>query len=146
MSAMSGIGLAPDLATLFANANIADDIRFIKVCIRNGWSFVTRNRLQEAYYVSISTLPETLVFDLTVPVAGTFEDDLSHMERLDLLEDTVPAYILAKLAPSDWVLICYVPDSATVRDKVSAVQVCSLIQNDIYRHADALRFNSWFSY
>jgi twinfilin len=68
-----------------------------------------------------STLPETLVYDLTIPVGGPFEEDLGKIQTLTSLEDTVPAYILARLAPSDWVLVCYVPDSATVRDKVSVV-------------------------
>jgi len=96
MSATSGITVTPDLATLFANANTTEDFRFIKVSIRN----------------------ETLVHDLTVPVGGQFEDDLNQIQILGVLEDAVPAYILAKLAPSDWILVCYVPDSATVRDKM----------------------------
>jgi hypothetical protein len=69
----------------------------------------------------LSPLPETLVHDLTVPVGGPFEDDLVQIQTLDALEDAVPAYILARSAPSDWILVCYVPDSATVRDKVSIV-------------------------
>ena len=64
-------------------------------------------------------LTETLVHDLVVPVGGPFKDDLNQIQTLDVLEDAVPAYILAKLAPSDWILVCYVPDSATVRDKAS---------------------------
>lgn len=56
--------------------------------------------------------------DLTVPVGGPFTEDLGQIQILDVLEDAVPAYILAKFAPSDWVLVCYVPDSATIRDKM----------------------------
>ena len=66
-------------------------------------------------------LSETLVYDLTVPIGGLFEDDLDRIQTLDALEDNVPAFILARLAPSDWTLVCYVPDSATVRDKVSII-------------------------
>lgn len=119
MSATSGIAVTPDLATLFTDANITEDFRFIKVSIRNGRSFIVCSCWQEAY--ALSPHPETLVCDLTVPVGGKFEDDLSQIQILDLLEDAVPAYILAKLGPSDWILVCYVPDSATVRDKVSIV-------------------------
>lgn len=61
--------------------------------------------------------------DLTVPVGGPFTEDLGQIQILDVLEDAVPAYILAKFAPSDWVLVCYVPDSATIRDKVRIVRV-----------------------
>jgi twinfilin len=82
---------------------------------------VVRLLQSSARGLSYSTLPETLVHDLTVPVGGPFEEDLSQIQTLGALEDAVPAYILARLAPSDWVLVCYVPDSATVRDKVSIV-------------------------
>jgi twinfilin-like protein len=68
-----------------------------------------------------SPSPETLVQDLTVPVGGPFEDDLGRLQTLNALEETIPAYILARLAPSNWLLVCYVPDSATVRDKVSFI-------------------------
>ncbi|KAG5717977.1 Twinfilin [Termitomyces sp. T112] len=36
----------------------------------------------------------------------------------DVLQDNVPAYILAKVSPSDWLAISYVPESAKVRDKM----------------------------
>ncbi|RDB21542.1 Twinfilin [Hypsizygus marmoreus] len=96
MSATSGIGIAPDLASAFSNANLTNDVRFIKVSIAN----------------------ETLVHDLTIPVAGSFEDDLAFLQRPNVLEDSTPTYVLAKVAPSEWIAISYVPDSAKVRDKM----------------------------
>ena len=48
---------------------------------------------------------------------GTLSDDLSALESL--LEDAVPAYVLARLDGSaGWLLIDYVPDGSRVRDKV----------------------------
>ncbi|KAG5646698.1 hypothetical protein DXG03_002688 [Asterophora parasitica] len=96
MSAISGIAVDSQLASVFATANTDDDVRFIKVSIRN----------------------ESLVWDRTIPVAASFEDDLALLQAPDVLEDSVPAYILAKVAPSDWINISYVPDSAKVRDKM----------------------------
>lgn len=39
-----------------------------------------------------------------------------------ILEDNVPAYVLARLddPPSEWLVVYYVPDTAKVRDKVRA--------------------------
>ncbi|GLB35071.1 putative actin depolymerizing protein [Lyophyllum shimeji] len=96
MSAISGIGIAPQLASLFANANTSNDVRFIKVSIEN----------------------ELLVHQLTIPVTSSFEDDLKLLQAPGVLENDTPAYLLAKVAPSDWIAISYVPDSAKVRDKM----------------------------
>ncbi|KAF5386823.1 hypothetical protein D9615_001623 [Tricholomella constricta] len=96
MSATSGITVASHLASVFANANISSQVRFIKVSITN----------------------ESLTHDLTIPVSGTFEDDLRLLQSPDVLEDTIPAYLLAKVAQSNWITISYVPDSAKVRDKM----------------------------
>ncbi|KAG6850597.1 hypothetical protein H0H93_011265 [Arthromyces matolae] len=91
MSATSGISVNAQLAQTFAATN---DARFIKVSIQN----------------------EQLIHDLIIPAAASFEEDLSLLP--DILDDDVPAYILAKVAPSDWLAISYVPDSAKVRDKM----------------------------
>lgn len=66
-------------------------------------------------------LPESLVPDGITPPEGTFEEDLDKLQSI--LEDEVPAYILARLdePPSEWLAIYYVPDSAKVRDKVRVV-------------------------
>ncbi|KAG5340330.1 hypothetical protein C0989_002141 [Termitomyces sp. Mn162] len=92
MSTSSGIGIAPQLVSVFASA---PNPRFIKVSIHN----------------------EQLVHDLTISAAApSFEQDLPLLP--DVLQDNVPAYILAKVSPSDWLAISYVPESAKVRDKM----------------------------
>ncbi|KXN85491.1 Twinfilin [Leucoagaricus sp. SymC.cos] len=98
MSASSGITVAPDLAAAFANALKSKTVRFIKVSIQN----------------------ESLVHDLTIDVAGSFESDLARLQDNDVLSDNIPAYILAKLDPpsTDWTAFSYVPDTAKVRDKM----------------------------
>ena len=48
---------------------------------------------------------------------GSLSDDLTALETL--LEDAVPAYVLARLDNgAGWLLIDYVPDGSRVRDKV----------------------------
>lgn len=57
--------------------------------------------------------------DSSVPIYGSFEEDLVKLQDVDVLQDDSPAYVLAKLdSLSDWMAISYVPDSAKVRDKV----------------------------
>ncbi|KAG6814291.1 hypothetical protein H0H92_013416 [Tricholoma furcatifolium] len=91
MSATSGITIAQQLAHHFASAV---NPRFIKVSINN----------------------EQLQHDTTVYAAASFQHDLLLLP--DILEDNVPAYILAKVSQSDWLLISYVPDAANVRNKM----------------------------
>jgi twinfilin-like protein len=71
-------------------------VRFIKVVISN----------------------ESLVPATTIPPSGTFQQDLDRL--VDVLEDNIPAYILARTdkAGSDWLAIFYVPDTSKIRDKV----------------------------
>ncbi|KAG6818214.1 hypothetical protein H0H87_000119 [Tephrocybe sp. NHM501043] len=57
-----------------------------------------------------------LVHDLTIPAAASFDEDLALLPAA--LDDNVPAYVLAKVAHSDWLAISYVPDSANIRDKM----------------------------
>jgi len=85
-------------------------VRFIKVVISN----------------------ESLVPATTIPPSGTFQQDLDKL--VDVLEDNIPAYILARTDKpgSDWLAIFYVPDTSNVRDKVS---LDTLIEFDVLLHA-----------
>ncbi|KDN51689.1 hypothetical protein RSAG8_00236, partial [Rhizoctonia solani AG-8 WAC10335] len=95
MSASSGIGVSPELSSTFASAINSQSTRFIKVTIQN----------------------ELLVPDGTIPAgSGEFIDDLPQLQGI--LEDDVPAYILARTEDSKWLFISYVPDTAKVRDKM----------------------------
>ncbi|EUC62216.1 cofilin/tropomyosin-type actin-binding protein [Rhizoctonia solani AG-3 Rhs1AP] len=95
MSASSGIGVSPELSSTFASAVDSQSTRFIKVTIQN----------------------ESLVPDGMIPAgSGEFIDDLPRLQ--DILEDDVPAYILAQVEGSKWLFISYVPDTAKVRDKM----------------------------
>ncbi|KZT42030.1 actin depolymerizing protein [Sistotremastrum suecicum HHB10207 ss-3] len=94
MSASSGILVSQELADLFVANLASDDTRFIKVSIKN----------------------ESLVPDTTISVQGQFEDDLEKLQ--DILEDSVPAYILARKTSAEWIAISYIPDTARVRDKM----------------------------
>ena len=61
---------------------------------------------------------EALTSSGTYDRAGSFEDDLNRLQ--DILEDGVPAYVLARLdtEASEWLAIHYVPETAKVREKV----------------------------
>ncbi|KJA18548.1 hypothetical protein HYPSUDRAFT_45071 [Hypholoma sublateritium FD-334 SS-4] len=98
MSALSGIAVSTDLAQKFADAVQTSSTRFIKISIEN----------------------ESLVHDLSLPIAGTLEEDLTKLQDEDIVPNDSPAYILIKLDPpsSDWMNIFYVPDTAKVRDKM----------------------------
>lgn len=58
--------------------------------------------------------------DLSLDASGSLQDDLLKLQQDDVLQDDVPAYILARLdePPTEWLAISYVPDSAKIRDKV----------------------------
>lgn len=94
-------------------------VRFIKVLISN----------------------ESLVPAVTIPPTGTFQQDLDKLA--DVLEDDIPAYILARTDKpgSDWLVIYYVPDTSKVRDKVSLDDFIK--SNDLVNitPSDALRIN-----
>ncbi|OSX65124.1 hypothetical protein POSPLADRAFT_1178769 [Postia placenta MAD-698-R-SB12] len=96
MSAPTGIAASQELSAAFSDVIESKDTRFLKVSIRN----------------------ESLVPDGTFPSSGTLEEDLSKMQSI--LEDNVPAYVLARLddPPSEWLVVYYVPDTAKVRDKM----------------------------
>ena len=65
-------------------------------------------------------LSESLVHDLSIPIQGSFDEDLGQLQSDDILKPNIPAYILAKvdLPSSDWISFYYVPDNARVREKV----------------------------
>ncbi|CUA74933.1 Twinfilin [Dictyostelium discoideum] [Rhizoctonia solani] len=95
MSASSGIGVSPELSSTFASAVGSDSTRFIKVTIQN----------------------ESLVPDGTIPAgSGELVDDLPQLQSI--LDDDIPAYVLARIDSSKWLFISYVPDTAKVRDKM----------------------------
>jgi len=99
MSSATSSGIAPskELVAAFAEAVELGTTRFIKVSIRN----------------------EALVNDASIPVNGTFADDLPALQDESLLDDTTPAYILAKLDDqAGWIAFSFVPDNAKVRDKM----------------------------
>jgi twinfilin len=81
-------------------------------------------------------LAEALVVDATVPPLSTLESDLNRLQSL--LDDTVPAYVLARLddPPSAWLAIHYVPDTASVRDKVPTNDVA--VSHALHSPSDAL--------
>jgi twinfilin-like protein len=69
-------------------------------------------------YASNGRSLESLIYDNSLDVSGSLEEDLPLIS--DLLEDNVPSYLLVRMDhPSvEWLAIFYVPDSAKVRDKV----------------------------
>ncbi|KAG6894860.1 hypothetical protein C0992_004273 [Termitomyces sp. T32_za158] len=71
---------------------------------------------QNPRFVKVSIRNEQPVHDLTISAVASLQEDLALLP--DVLEDNVPAYIFAKVSPSDWTAISYVPDSANVRDKM----------------------------
>lgn len=70
-------------------------------------------------FIKVVISNESLVPATTVPPSGTFQQDLDKL--VDVLEDNIPAYILARTDKpgSDWLAIFYVPDTSKIRDKVS---------------------------
>ena len=72
-----------------------------------------------ARFIKVVISNESLVPAATIPPSGTFQQDLDKL--VDILEDNIPAYILARTDKpgSDWLAIFYVPDTSKIRDKVS---------------------------
>ena len=63
---------------------------------------------------------ESLVHDQSFPIQGNFNADLLKLQDREVLQNDMPAYVLARLddPSSEWLAIFYVPDSARIRDKV----------------------------
>jgi twinfilin len=85
-------------------------------------------------------LTEALVIDATVPPLSTLANDLNRLQSL--LDDNVPAYVLARLddPPSAWLAVHYVPDTASVRDKVPTNDVP--VSHAPHSPSDALRLDA----
>jgi len=99
MSHQSGIQASPELLKFFNDAVHNNDIRLMKVSIVN----------------------ESLVVSNSLPVKGTWEDDFSGI--VGQFEEKIPCYIVYRLDDKNvsgfsWVLLCYVPDHAYVREKM----------------------------
>jgi len=102
MSHSSGIPVSKGLADTFGEALTSPSTRFIKVKIEN----------------------DELVAKGTFPVANGWEDDLE--KAVQQLEPNEPSYILfqtdeknTQVVGNGWLLLCYVPDKAKVREKMT---------------------------
>ncbi|OZJ04115.1 hypothetical protein BZG36_02866 [Bifiguratus adelaidae] len=115
MSHQSGISVSDELAKTFAEAVSGDQVRFIRVSIVN----------------------EVLEADGVENVKGNWEEDFDRVQAF--LPDKTPTYIFYRLDPgaevqasaplpgespsetssaASWILLCYVPDGAKIRDKM----------------------------
>ncbi|KAF7295362.1 Protein tyrosine kinase [Mycena indigotica] len=96
MSAPSGIEVTDELKKIFGEAVDSKQTRFIKVSIVN----------------------EALVHTSSIPVQGSFQEDLQLLDSEDILQANTPAYLLTKLDDNEWLVIYFVPDTAKVREKM----------------------------
>jgi twinfilin-like protein len=99
MSHQSGIQASPELLKAFNDAVHNNDIRLMKISIVN----------------------ESVVLSNSLPVRGTWQDDFGGI--VDQFEEKTPCYVIYRLdekshTGSSWILCCYVPDHAYVRDKM----------------------------
>lgn len=73
----------------------------------------------------------------TFSPSGTLAQDFDKLAGI--LEDNVPAYVVAKLdEPSSWLAISYVPDAAKVRDKVCTILDAVLCSDHNLTHSQML--------
>lgn len=112
MSHSSGIPVSQALTDTFGDALKSDQTRFIKVQIQN----------------------DELVPVATCPLGSNYEDDLDKIA--DFLDKTDPCYILFRLDEKNsngyiWVLMCYVPDKAKVRDKMTYASTRSNLRRQL---------------
>jgi len=77
----------------------------------------------QPYAIQADSLVPAASFD----VSGSMEDDLAQLGSY--LDDNDPCYILARLddPTSEWLAIAYVPDTASVRNKVGVLWLKPLI-------------------
>ncbi|KAI8344054.1 hypothetical protein BC941DRAFT_407633 [Chlamydoabsidia padenii] len=100
MSHQSGIKVSEELAKIFTEAVGNGDTRILRVSIVN----------------------ESLVCAGSDKVEGSFDEDYNKVENH--LEDKIPTYLLVRTDERTsgleykWLLLCYVPDDAKVRDKM----------------------------
>jgi len=100
MSHSSGISVSKALSDTFGGALTSNDTRLVKVQIVN----------DECVPVG------------TLPLGSNYEDDLDRIH--EFLDPAEPSYILFRLDEKNangyvWVLMCYVPDKAKVREKMT---------------------------
>lgn len=125
MSTQSGISVSDDLRTAFQLACESKDVLALKVVIDSGELGCTplTELSEQAARANCTTryapsnLPESLIPSTSLPHTGSESewDSIASMlgENVD-----VPAYVLVRLETSDWLLACYVPDKAAVRQKM----------------------------
>lgn len=112
MSHSSGIPVAKSLTDTFGDALTSNQTRFVKVQIVN----------------------DELVSTATHPLGDNYEDDLDKIGGY--LDPTDPCYIIFRLDEKNahgylWVLMCYVPDKAKVRDKMTYASTRSNLRKQL---------------
>eukprot|EP01111_Echinosteliopsis_oligospora_P009030 TRINITY_DN256_c0_g1_i1.p2 TRINITY_DN256_c0_g1~~TRINITY_DN256_c0_g1_i1.p2 ORF type:complete len:345 (-),score=81.29 TRINITY_DN256_c0_g1_i1:1313-2347(-) len=114
MSHSSGISVTQSLTEEFGEAVQSQGTRLIKV------------QIVDEQLVPIKSMPVTS--------GATYEDDLEKIHTyLDL---TVPSYILFRLDEKNatgfaWVIMCYVPDKASVKDKMKYASTRSNLKKQL---------------
>lgn len=120
MSHSSGIPVSQALSDAFGNALTSENVRLIKAQIVN----------------------DEIVPTDSLPTSGNTEaEDMNKVP--EYLEPAVPAYILFRLDERNarghvWVLMCYVPDKAKVREKMTYASTRSNLRKQLG--------SSWFSH
>jgi len=112
MSHSSGIPVSKALSDTFGDALTSEQTRFIKAQIVN----------------------EEVVPITTSPLSSNFEDDLDKVP--EFLDPTDPSYVLFRLDEKNssgyiWVLMCYVPDKAKVRDKMTYASTRATVRRSL---------------
>jgi twinfilin-like protein len=100
MSHSSGIPVSKSLSDTFGAALTSEQTRFVKAQIVN----------------------DEIVPTASCPIGGDYEEDLDKIPSY--LDPTDPCYILFRLDEKNahgnlWVMMCYVPDKAKVREKMT---------------------------
>ncbi|KAH7107563.1 actin depolymerizing protein [Auriculariales sp. MPI-PUGE-AT-0066] len=115
MSSASGITATDELVTAYAQAE-QNNVRFLKISIQN----------------------EQLVLDRSVAISGSFGEDLNQLQHV--LEDDIPAYVLARLddGKPDYLFVSYVPDAAKVRDKMLYASTRAALTKALGAFSDSL--------
>jgi twinfilin-like protein len=126
MSASSGIQVSSGLSDAFAQAVSNQGIRFVLVVIKN----------------------EELTLHEVVPKSGALSQDLARLPSLMPDNSQTPCYILTSLdadgsMQSDWLIITFIPDSASVRDKMLYASSRASLTKALgaYRFTDAIFAN-----
>jgi len=112
MSHSSGIPVSQGLSDAFGAALTAGETRFVKVQIKN----------------------DELVSTTTCPLGDNYEDDLDKIANY--LDAAEPCFIIFRLDEKNahgylWVLMCYVPDKAKVREKMTYASTRSNLRKQL---------------